>query len=76
MKTKNTYSMLLQAEEKGRSIFENTIYGLVILSVAFTSWQFASNSVVLPGMDRANSNSEAVEMMAKAADAPVVASRG
>ena len=71
MKTKNTYSMLLQAEEKGRSIFENTIYGLVIICVAFTGWQFASNSVVTPGMNRSNNN--AVEMATQTpAAAPVV----
>jgi hypothetical protein len=64
--------MLVQAEEKGRSIFESTIYGLVIICVAFTGWQFASTSVVTPGMNRAN-NGTAVEMATQApAPAPVV----
>jgi hypothetical protein len=71
MKTKNTYSMLVEAEEKGRSIFESTIYGLVVLCVAFTGWQFASNAVVTPGMNRGNGTS--VEMATQSpAPAPVV----
>ena len=77
MKHKNTYSLLIQAEEKGRSIFEGTIYGLVILCVAFTGWQFASNSVVLPGQNRADAvdSGIAVEVLESVAPAPVIASR-
>ena len=72
MKAKNTYSPLLQNEEKGRSIFESAICGLVVICVAFTGWQFASNSVVTPGMNRTDSGA-AVEMAAQpAVDAPVV----
>lgn len=46
----NTYSLLLNAdaEEKGRSIFESAIYGLVILCTAVSAWQFAAGDVVLP----------------------------
>lgn len=54
MKNKNTYSLLVNSEEKGRSLFEGTLYTLVVLCTAFTAWQFASSSVVLPGVDRAN----------------------
>ena len=47
---KNTYSLLLNAnaEEKGRSIFESAVYGLVILCTAVAAWQFAAGDVVLP----------------------------
>ena len=47
---KNTYSLLLNAdaEEKGRSIFESAVYGLVILCTAVAAWQFAAADVVLP----------------------------
>jgi|tagenome__1003787_1003787.scaffolds.fasta_scaffold20035672_2 hypothetical protein len=48
--TKNTYSLLVASEEKGRGIFEGTIYGLVILCTAFSAWQFASKPVTTPGM--------------------------
>ena len=50
MKNKNTYSLLVQSQEKGRSIFEGVLYGLVILCTAFSGWSFASHSVNLPGM--------------------------
>ena len=45
-----TYSLLLNAnaEEKGRSIFEGAIYGLVVVCTALSIWQFATGSVVLP----------------------------
>ena len=78
MKNKNTYSLLVESQEKGRTIFENSIYALVILCTAISAFQFASNSVVLPGMSRTNNNSEAaVEMVAKAhVEQPVVANRG
>ena len=80
MNSKNTYSMILQAEETGRSIFESAIYGLVVLCVAFTAWQFASNSIVLPGMnhvDQSKQSEVAVEMLADADGAqPLLASRG
>ena len=77
MKNKNTYSLLLQDEEKGRSIFESAVYGLVVLCVAFTSFQFATGSVVLPGMNRVNDNATsgiAVEVV-EPAPAPIIASR-
>ena len=46
----NTYSLLLNAdaEEKGRSIFESVVYGLVILCTAVAAFQFAAGDVVLP----------------------------
>ncbi len=78
MKNKNTYSLLLQDEEKGRSIFESTIYGLVVLCVAFTSFQFATGSVVVPGMNRTSTTTDsgiAVEVIESVAKAPVIASR-
>ena len=78
MKNKNTYSLLTQADEQGRSIFESVIYGLVVLCVATTSWQFASGSFVVPGMTRANSTPPsgiAVEVIDPAVQAPVIASR-
>jgi hypothetical protein len=47
---KNTYSLLINAdaEEKGRSIFESAVYGLVILCTAVAGFQFATGDVVLP----------------------------
>ena len=55
MKNKNTYSMILnaEAEEKGRSIFELAVYGVVILGMAVSSWNFAAGKVTLPGENRA-----------------------
>ena len=46
----NTYSLLLNAnaEEKGRSIFEAAVYGLVVVCCAFSAFQFVASDVVLP----------------------------
>ena len=72
MKSKNTYSLLTDSEEKGRGIFEGAIYALVVLCTAFSGWQFASNSVALPRMP-ANSNSAAVEVAkTPAVEQPIV----
>ncbi|MDQ6911585.1 MAG: hypothetical protein M3128_01765 [Verrucomicrobiota bacterium] len=71
MKNKNTYSLLVQSQEKGRSIFEASIYGLVILCTAFSAWQFAAHSIMLPGMNHVDKNA-ATEMAALApAENPV-----
>jgi len=53
MKTKSTYSLLLNAdaEERGRSIFENAVYSVVLLCTALTVWVFASGAVILPGQN-------------------------
>ncbi len=47
---RSTYSLLLNAdaEEKGRSIFEAAIYGMVVLCTAVSVFQFAAGDVVLP----------------------------
>lgn len=77
MKTNNTYSMLIQSEEKGRSIFESVICALAILCIAFTGWEFASHAVVTPGMERGSDRDNGTEMLAKVpADQPVVAAIG
>ncbi len=77
MKNKNTYSMLLGSEEKGRSLFEGAIYALVIICTAFSGWQFASSSVALPRMPAGTNADSAMTVAAKSAPvAPVIADRG
>lgn len=79
MKNKSTYSLLINAaaEDKGRSIFELAIYGLVILCMAVAGWQFVSHPVTLPGKVRKEAPAEAMIANAPAPEAPVViASRG
>ncbi len=66
MKNKNTYSLLVQSQEKGRSIFEASIYGLVILCTVFSAWSFAAHSIMLPGMNHVDKNA-GTEMAAQAA---------
>ena len=67
MKNKNTYSLLIDSEEKGRSIFEGALYGLVVLCIAFSGWQLASSSAALPRVPASNNvNGSSVEMVAKA----------
>jgi hypothetical protein len=76
MKNKSTYSLIVDSEEKGRGIFEGAIYALVILCAAFSSWQFASNSVALPRMPATTTSSNPVTVIAKAApQPPVIADR-
>ncbi len=41
MKNKYTYRLLVQSEEKSRNILEVAVYGLVLLSVIVSIWQFA-----------------------------------
>jgi hypothetical protein len=41
MKSKSTYKLLMQSEEKSRNLLETAIYALVALSVIATIWQFA-----------------------------------
>ncbi len=52
MKTNNTYSLLVNSEEKSRSIFETAVYGLVVTSMAFAAFAFASQSVTVPRMPK------------------------
>ena len=73
--TKTTYSLLVGSEEKGRSLFEGAIYALIVLCTAFSGWQFASNSVALPGMP-ATSNAPAPVIAKATPQPPVVADRG
>jgi len=61
-----TYSLIVRSEEKGRNIFEGAVVGLIVLCTAFTGWQFASSSVVLPGMASTKSPA-ATTMVAKVA---------
>ena len=72
--TPTTYSLLVHSEEKGRTLFESAIVALIVLSTAFTGWQFASSSIVLPGMAETKP-APATPIVAKAAPQPVIADR-
>ncbi len=76
MKTKSTYSLLLNAdsEEKGRSIFETATYTVVVLSMALSVWYFASGAVTLPGQNRADVPTERV-IANTPEEAPLIAAR-
>ena len=80
MKNKNTYSLILNAdaEDKGRSMFETAVYGLVILCMAVSGWNFVSSKVTLPGENRAPKSQETMMATVPAEQpAPIVlASRG
>jgi hypothetical protein len=74
MKPNNTYSLLVNSEEKNRSIFESAVYGLVVASMAFAGFAFASQSVTVPRMPKANgATAPMVETQAQAQ--PLVAAR-
>ena len=48
MKTKSTYSLLVRSEEKGRSIFEMAVYGMLIVSSFASVLQFTTAPLALP----------------------------
>jgi hypothetical protein len=48
MKTRSTYALLVQSEEKSRNIMETALYALFALSAVVSIWQFAQQSSSLP----------------------------
>ena len=60
MKTQSTYSLLVNSYEKGRSIFESAVYGLLVLSAVAAIGQFASQSITTPGEIAASSTRGAI----------------
>ncbi|MGI8435913.1 MAG: hypothetical protein ACR2NX_03280 [Chthoniobacterales bacterium] len=60
MKSKSTYSLLVDAdsEEKSRSIFEVSVYVLIGLCMAVSGWNFATATVTVPGQNRAPASTE------------------
>jgi hypothetical protein len=48
MKSRYTYRLLMQSEEKSRNILETAVYGLVAISVITSIWQFAEQPNALP----------------------------
>ena len=51
-KVKSTYSMLVQAEEKERNVFETLVYGVIVLSAVVAIWQVAHQPVKVPFVDQ------------------------
>lgn len=45
---KSTYALLVQSEDKKRSLLETIAYGLFILSAVAAIWQFALQTVNFP----------------------------
>jgi hypothetical protein len=45
---KSTYALLVQSEDKKRSLLETIAYGLFILSAVAAIWQFALQPVNFP----------------------------
>jgi hypothetical protein len=76
MKTKSTYSLLLnaEAEDKGRALFEKAVYSLVVISTAMTMWAFAMGSVRLPGDDAAPR--ETARVISTQIEQPLIAAAG
>ena len=55
-KMKSTYSMLVQAEEKERNLFETLVYGVIVLSAVVAIWQVAHQPVKVPFTDQAHAS--------------------
>ena len=69
MKSQSTYSLLVQSQEQGRSIFETAVHALVVLSTVVAIFQFASQSVIVPVQGTGSSTSSVVVAKADAAAA-------
>jgi hypothetical protein len=48
MKTRSTYALLVQSEEKSRNILETVLYALFAFSALVSIWQFAQQPSALP----------------------------
>jgi hypothetical protein len=48
MKTKSTYRLLVQSEERNKNMMEIAVYALVALSCLVSIWQFAEQPNILP----------------------------
>lgn len=49
MKThKSTYAMIVESEDKSRTLIETVIYALFILSAIISIWQFVVQPIVVP----------------------------
>lgn len=48
-KRASTYKLLMQSEEKERGLLETAVYFFLIVSVGFSIWQFAHQSLPIPG---------------------------
>jgi hypothetical protein len=51
MKTRSTYGLLVQSEERNKNVMEIAVYALVALSCLISIWQFAEQPNILP-LDR------------------------
>lgn len=71
MKTPSIYSLLVQSQEKGRSVFEAAVNTIVVLSTVLAIVQFASQAVIVPVVADA---STASSLVAKA-DSPTLTAR-
>ncbi len=74
MKQKNTYSLLVNSEEKNRSIFEIGVYGLVVASMAFSALAFATQAIALPG--KSKTPASAASVIEEPAQPVLIAARG
>jgi hypothetical protein len=63
MKT-TTYSLLVRSEEKGRSIFEMAVYGMLVLCSFASVLQFASAPMTLPTNLAASATTSAIVVAA------------
>jgi hypothetical protein len=49
----STYQMLVQSEEKGRSVIEDFVYLLLVLATSVTIWQFSQEPVAFANVGNA-----------------------
>jgi len=46
--TATTYDLIVQSEDKSRTLIETIIYALFILSAIVSIWQFAVQPIIVP----------------------------
>lgn len=56
--TANTYDLIVESEDKNRSVFETVIYLLFILSAVVSIFQFVIQPIILPSRAAAFASSQ------------------
>lgn len=59
--TANTYDLIVESEDKNRSLFETVIYLLFILSAVVSIFHFVVQPIVIPAQTPAFASSQRIE---------------
>jgi hypothetical protein len=58
--TANTYDLIIESEDKNRTLLETAIYALFILSAVVSIFQFVAQPIVVPAQTAAFASTETI----------------